>query len=273
MRFKLNQKGQVVLFFVFLVPLFLLLLVISVELSKRVHAKIKLQGVLDKGIYAGAGSLTDSLNRIALLNQKVFDLHRERKEDFLRRGSKRNEKEAKRQILETMRRQNLLLEEMEKIAGESYPKAYQIVNEVIREEYPGSRFIPLYQAPLILEEGLFEELAFSKIRGNVFDPTGYKKVPKDGFALRIAFKKNPATTLAVAGLLEVSSPKAILPILDNRESLKTAAAALPYGGSVWHYANSPKEGEHHLYRTGMVPLRSLPREGFLKGFQSDEIHH
>lgn len=257
---KLNEKGQAIIFFVLLIPMLVLFLVGTVELSKQVYFKIRMQETLNRAVYAGASYLTESLNQIALLNRKAHQLFLERKADFQKRGMKKNKKEAKRQLKETMRQQELLLEKMEQLAQNAYAKAYQISDDVIKQEFSEARFVPLYQSPISLLEGLYEEISFAHVKGKTFDPKGYKKIPKDGYYLRMAFEKDQSQTAAMAALLELAPPKSILPSFIGKRKFQAVAAAQPFGGSLWHYATDKTERDFLLYRTSMIPTENLYEE-------------
>lgn len=251
----MNNKGQVFIFFIFLLPLLVLFFVATLEFSREVFVKIKMQNVLDRGVYAGASLLAERLNKIADLNGNVHRIFLETKKDFIQRGSKRNEPEARQQLKKAMAQQNNLLSKMEEISSSAYAQAYQLTDEIVKEEFPAARLIPLHQSPLLLKEGGSEELPFSRIKGNVLDPTGHKNIPKEGFFLRLAFAKDPGQRIALAAGLELTPANPALSLLKFPEPWRAVAAAQPYGGSLWNYALHEKE--NFLYRTSLVPFNTI----------------
>lgn len=247
-----SQKGQVVFLFVFLLPLLVLVFAGTLEFSREVFVKMKMQSVLDRGVYAGASLLAERLNRIAGWNREAHRIFLDTKKDFARRGSRRDEAEARRQLKEARRRQNLLLEKMEALFSTAYADAYRLAEETVTREFPRARLHPLRHEPLLLREGGSEELPFSRIKGKVIDPTGHKDIPKEGFWLRLAFAKDPASTIGLAALLEVPPPTPAIPLLKFPEPWRAVSAAQPYGGSLWNHALG--KDETFLYRTSLVPF-------------------
>jgi len=248
MRFG-NEKGQVVIFFVLLVPLFVLLMVISAEFSRVVLTKIKLQQTVDKAVFAGSSYLTEALNQAALSNRKVHQKFEELKKKF-KEGSKPDPTKAKIEIAKTLAEQNKILdEEITPRLEEAYQKAYTIANQIVQKEFPEARFIPLYSWPPKIGEGKTQDLNFDEINGVVFDPDGHQGISGDGFEARVAFRKNAQDQMALAGGLQF-------------QKLRAVAAAQSYQGSIWDYALGGKE--ERLYQTTMVPLKTLSPEGYTK---------
>lgn len=244
-----NEKGQVVIFFVLLIPLFVLLMVMSVEFSRVVLTKIKLQQTADKAIFAGASYLTEALNQTALSNQKVHQKFLHLKQWF-KEGSKKSHSDAKIEIAKTLAEQNTILdEEMTPNLEEAYQKAYAIADQIVQKNFPEARFVPLYSLPVRIGEGKTQDLGFDQIKGVVFDPNGHQDIAGDGFTARVAFRKNDQDQVALAGGLEF-------------QSLRAVAAAQPNQGSIWDYALSGKE--ERLYQTTMVPLKTLSPAGYKK---------
>lgn len=241
----LDQKGQVVILFTLLIPFFLTLLVLTVQFSEIVFAKIKLQATLDKGVFAGASYLTETLNQIALSNRKVHQEFLNLKKRF-KEGMKQNTPEAKKEIEKTWKIQNQIFDdEILPQVERATAKAYQITSQIVRKEFPLARLIPLSDSPIRIGEGITEELSFAEIKGVTFDPKGYKKVPKNGFEARVAFVKDFENPVVLAAGVEWKTP--------FQTQFQAISAAQPYGGSLWRYA---LEGsENFLYRTAKVPLR------------------
>lgn len=246
-----NENGGVVVFFVLIFPVLLAFFWGTIEISKLVFIRVKAQETLDRANFAGASSLTESLNQIALLNRKANQLFLDRKKDFLRQGSRADESAAKKQLKETERQQNILFEKMQAIAHSAYPNAYKIVDEIIREEFPQNNWHPIYQAPIILKEGPRESLPFFKIKGNPFDPTGHKNIPKEGFDLRVAFDQTGVSKIALGLSLNVAPLKPILPMFDVATHFETTALSKPFGGDILRYALQPQE--QFLFQTTKLP--------------------
>lgn len=251
---KLSQRGTIIILFSFLLFFFALLFLGTVTISKQVFEKIRIQETLNEAVLVGAGFLTETLNQIALLNKEVHQLFLDRKEDFLWKGSKRNEHEARRQLEETMRQQDFLRDRMEHLAEEAYPKAYALAAEVIRKELPEADVIPLYREPLVLRDGLYEELPFAKIKGNVFDPSGHQTIPKNGYPLRMAFEKEPQSLNAIGIHLTLPPSPELPAFLRSDRPYQAMAAAQPFGGSLWGYALGDKD---RLYQTALIPTENL----------------
>lgn len=262
---KKNEKGQVVFFLVFIIPLIVLALVMTAEFSRLVSTKIKLQGTLDRSVFAGAAYLAHVLNQTALSNRKVHEEFLKLQERF-REGSKtNNRKEAKDEIKKTWGRQNQIFdEEIVPKVEEAYEKAYQIARQIVEKDFPNAKLSPLYFSPIALGEGRMEFLPFGEIKGITFDPRGYQKVPKTDLEVRLAFIKNfdPSFKTAFAAGVALKSPPSLIPLLKLNEPLRAVAAAQPYGGSIWGYALTKKKED--LYHTAMVPLKTLPIEGYQK---------
>lgn len=251
---KLNQRGTIIVLFSFFLFFFALLFLGTVTISKQVFEKVRIQETLDEAVLVGAGFLTETLNQMALLNKEVHQLFLDRKEDFLWKGSKRNEHEAKRQLEETMRQQDLLRDQMEHLAEEAYSKAYALAAEVLHQELPEADAIPIYREPLVLREGLYEELSFAKIKGNVFDPSGHQTIPKNGYPLRMAFEKDPQFLNAIGIHLELPPSPELPTFLRSRRPYQAMAAAQPFGGSLWGYALGD---QNRLYQTALIPIEDL----------------
>ena len=254
---KLNQKGQVALFFVLLVPFMVLLLVTTVRFSELIFTKMKLQGALDRGIYAGASYLADVLNQQALFNEKAYRLFADAKEDFLRRGSKRTEKEAKEQVQKLWADQEKLYDQMEALSEKAYTEAYAIAEGEVQRDFPKLALQPLYHGPFVFKDGPREIFPFDKIKGSIiFDPTGHQKIPKADYEARMAFVKDPASVVALAASARTA------------QGVEAVAAAEPFSGSLWNFATLSQE--KFLYQTAMVPLETLPANGLVEAY---DVHH
>lgn len=247
----LTDRGHASLFLILVLPVMLLLLVTTVRFSKIVHEKIRLQGTVDRAVYAGAAYLSEVLNQTALLNWEVHRLFRERKEEFLKNGSKKNEKEAHDQLLQTVSEQDALRAEMEDLAGAAYSRAYQIANGVFQESFPEGELELLARNQILLKEGPKEIFYFDRINGVVFDPTGHTRVDRKEFKLRMAFVKDPSSAAFFGGRAA---------IVREGRSLQAVAAAEPYGGSLWNFALSPDKADSLLYRTAGIPVEVFYEE-------------
>lgn len=241
----LNQKGQVVILFALLIPFFVLLLVLTVQFSEIVFAKIKLQATLDRAVFAGASYLTETLNQIALSNRKVHQEFLNLKKRF-KEGMKQNTPAAKKEIEKTWKIQNQIFDdEMLPQVQEARAKAWTITSQIVQKEFPQARLIPLSDTPLRIGEGITEEFSFAEIKGVTFDPKGYRRVPKNGFEARVAFVKDFETPVVLSAGVEWKG--------WFKTPFQAISAAQPYGGSLWRYA---LEGsENFFYRTARVPLR------------------
>lgn len=249
--YTLNQKGHVTTIFILLFPVFVFLIVATVDYSRLVFTKIKFQETLDRAIFAGAGQLTQILNQTARANRKVHEEFLSLQKKF-KENSKQSIEKAKQEIQKTWGIQNQIFdEEMLPRIQEAEALAYQRAYEILQTDFPDVRFEPLSETPIAIGEGVTEELSFGEIKGVTFDPKGYRKVPKNGFEARVAFVKNFERPVLLAGYAEVSAPKPILPFL-RWQALRATSAAQPYGGSLWGYAL--KGTKEFLYRTARIPL-------------------
>ncbi|OGQ48403.1 MAG: hypothetical protein A3H42_02950 [Deltaproteobacteria bacterium RIFCSPLOWO2_02_FULL_46_8] len=247
-KMKKSERGQVVVFFVLVIPVLMLLLVTTVRFSKLVFEKIRLQETTDRAVYAGAGYLTEVLNQTALLNWKVYQLFLDCKKDFIKNGSKRTEKEAREKIQKTLQDQNALLSEMEELGQTAFSKAYQIANRIFHEEFPQSDLILVSQPPIVLKEGPQETFYFDRINGVMVDPTGHARISKVGLPLRMAFVKDPSTIVGFSASAEIKK---------QGHALKALSAAEPYAGSLWRFAISPDKSDALFYRTAKVPVETF----------------
>ncbi|OGQ04912.1 MAG: hypothetical protein A3F82_08540 [Deltaproteobacteria bacterium RIFCSPLOWO2_12_FULL_44_12] len=257
MRSLKNQSGQVVIFFVLLVPIFVLALVLFTKFSRDVFTKMKLQGALDRGVYAAASYQTEVLNQTALLNRKAHDLFLQLEKEF--KGiSQPNDEKARERIKNLWINQNNLYDEMDSLAKVVYERAFEIFQNEVKKDFPDVKLSSLYRVSPVLWDGPKIDFSFDKVKGTViFDPTGHQKVPKTDFEARMAFVKDPSQTIAFVGAVE------------TKNGLQAVAAAQPFGGSVWNFALSSDKDETLLYQTSMVPVDTLP----LEDFNPDEIHH
>lgn len=249
---RLNNRGQIVVFVLLLAPLFALMLVLSVEFSREVLTKVKLQAVLDHAIFKGAKHLTNVLNQVAQANREVHEEFLALKRSF-KRLSKQGQPHAKKEIANTWKRQNRIFDEkIEPKLNRAYSEAYQIAQAVVAQEFPKAHFVPFYFSPIPIGEGRTEFLPFGEIQGITFDPKGYRRIASKEFEARYAFVKSddPNLKVALAGGLE----------FPGKNPLRAVAAAQPYNGSIWGYAlgKSPKQ----LYRTALIPVKTLPQGGF-----------
>lgn len=248
----LNQKGQAAVFFMLLVPGIVLMLVATVKFSRTVFWKMKLQGALDRSVYAGGAYLTETLNRMVVRNQKARDLFEEVRREF-RAVSQPNPKKAKERIRKLWLEQNVLYEEMDELEKNAYRNAWQIANEEFQKDFPGVSVTPIYAAPIVLKDGPKVDFSFDRVKGKtIFDPTGHQKLPKTGLEARMAFVKDPGRPAAFAVAAEI------------RNGMNAVAAAQPLGGSLWNFK---------FYQTALVPLKTLPPGGFMKGLDLDGVEH
>ncbi|MBI4124851.1 MAG: pilus assembly protein [Deltaproteobacteria bacterium] len=258
-----NERGQVVVFFILLIPFFILLWVGTMEFSRLTATKMKLQGSLDRAVFKGAEYLTEALNQTAGENRKAHEIFLDTEKKF-RELSKQNVPTAKNRIKETWRRQNNILEEkIIPVIEEAYTRAYRIVEEEVRKDFPKAKVLPFYYRSIEILDGRIEELPFGQIKGITFDPKGHRNVPKKDFEARMAFvkKTGPREKTALAAGVEVGLTQPLLSFLKPPPPFRAVAAAQPHGGSIWSYALT-KENEHR-YETIFVPLRTLPPEGFV----------
>lgn len=250
-----NNRGQIAVLVVLLAPLFALLLVLSAEFCKQIITKIKLQATLDQAIFNGAKHLTNVLNQVAKANREVHEEFLALQRSF-KRLSKPSQAKAKKEIDKTWQKQNKIFDEtIVPQISQANQQAYQIAQATIAQEFPKAQFIPFYFASIQMGEGRTEFLPFGEIKGITFDPKGYRRVASKDFEARYAFVKNddPQFKAAIAGGVEQEMPGTFLP-------LRAVAAAQPYGGSIWGYALSKEQQQ--LYRTALVPLKTLPQQGF-----------
>ncbi|MDO8526790.1 MAG: Tad domain-containing protein [Deltaproteobacteria bacterium] len=244
-KIKLNQQGQIVIFFVLLIPLIVLMLVTTVTFSKAVFTKMKLQGALDRGVYAGGSYLTEVLNQIALLNWDAHEKFLVLKNDF-RGVSQPAEKKAKERIEKLWIEQNQLYDQMEMMSVSAHKTALEIASEEVRKEFPNAELHSLYTTPIILKDGPRVDFSFDKIRGQtIFDPTDHQKISKTGFEARMAFVKDPSKRVAFVAEAKTA------------EGLHAMAGAQPFAGSLFNFAKSPDKNQNFLYRTAMVPVETL----------------
>ena len=174
-----NERGQMIVLFSFLLPFLLVMLLVIVDLCHAVHAKIRLQGAVDRAVYAGTSHLAYRLNEITKLNHQVNDLFLQLKNDF-ENDTKGTEEEGNKHFHEVEKVQQDKYEEMWKINDDGYLAACQIAQTMMWQS-EAADFLPLNSVSDNCSEalpmaGMFPEdrsrILFGEMPGNDMEPDG-----------------------------------------------------------------------------------------------------
>ncbi len=269
---KINQKGQIFILFLFFMIAFAFAAAALAQFSKIVFSKMKLQGALDRGVFAAASLMTEMMNEWVLENRKAYELFLELEKDF-KNVSQPNLEKPKDRVRRLWADQNRLYDAMSEKTERMLSLSFEIAENELQKEIPNARLVPLYAvAPTILD-GPKKDFAFDKINGGIlFDPTGHQKIGKTELEGRMAFVKDASAVVAFAAGAEWDFP-------HWKSTMRAVSAAQPFGGSVWNGAFQRESGEVFCYQTAFVPLSSLPHGGFLKGnenwrnFDPSQVQH
>ena len=77
-----NARGSVIVWLVLCMPIAVLFVAATVCIGLTAFEKTKLQSAVDMAAYAGAASLANSLNEIAVKNKQINDEYRSLEKDF-----------------------------------------------------------------------------------------------------------------------------------------------------------------------------------------------
>jgi|GEM_PF-4685248 len=280
LKLKRDERGAAVVFMVFLLPIIIVLVLFLVDLIVLIDARMRLVSSLDRAMYAGASSLSYSMNQISHLNWLFEKTYLEKRRD-LDRASNEGIGWIERQIGDLKRRQSLLEDEMRNVAHMGYPLAHSVARRVVEKNLRGMgglislKYTPLYgieDAPLfdmVDDVGLdgryknIDVVEAAEISGAVYDPSDYKV---HRYELKKYLKKDPSYVAMVAAL-EAKILPPFLPRFFASAPLRITAtsASQPFGGSIKDFANTPAEnldeairrGRDFLYHPALVPLSAV----------------
>ncbi len=248
-----NERGQIIVMFSFLMPFFLVLLLVIVDLCHAVHAKIRLQGATDRAVYAATSHLAYRLNVITDLNHQVNDLLLNLESDF---GSdtKGTEKEGDDHFHTVETKQDEKYQEILKIDDDGYLAACRIAQKMVMES-EGADFLPLNSVSDDCSQALpmaeivpadRTAISFGEMPGDNMNPDGsgvahlVKAVP--------LFLKNPFDEVRFGGV-----GIKVIPRLFGKPLVLTAyAAGMPILGDIAVF--------NSVFEPVLVKVARLPAE-------------
>lgn len=274
-----SNVGSISIVLAIVAPLLVALMVLVVNVGVLLHARTKLQIATDRGVYAGAASLAHSLNEIARKNWEIHSEFARLKRD-LDDDTQTDEPQVEQQIGDARARQVFLYEEMNGINAAMLAGAVNQAVSVIAANIPGAFFEPFES---VLESnvldlsriedaegsgGVYDEVVGADIVGDlVFDPESYE-IQEPVRMLRYLYNTRMREVF-FGGRVAVLSAVPIFPSLfGGAVTLRAAAGAQPYGGSIEEFAqvnplgDDPPdfEARQHLYRAAFVPVHSVTAE-------------
>lgn len=262
-----RASGSVALLVALSVPLMAAALLIVVDLGRIVMMRTRLAIASDRAATAGAATIANDLNRIAVANWRLHRAFRDLQSDF-ESDSQQDEATAQQRIRAYEQIRDAELETMDTIATALPARAHAIALATLEANAPGAAVSILDPAsPRLrddLEEDQYEELTYGAVEGpSSIDPESVKEGTYDALRLLVKERSQDAFLAITAGA-EVD-PLIVSALPDAAIRVRATAAAQAFGGSVEAFAEKEtqdlaaaemqlsSEGGDDLYRSALLP--------------------
>ena len=259
-----SEGGSITVWLVGIFPLLILLFIFFVNIITLVDTKIRVQGAVDRGVYAGTSYLAYVMNRVSELNAEFRDEYLRKKKSF-EEMSEDSAEWIEKQIQEMKTNQATLRAEMNHYLKGGYARAQNIAENLIRKNIKHEILLSeVHYAPLsgipgttmfhLIDDWSEEEgrwinkdvLRPIEITGLSIDPENYSE---HSYEDDTYLMKNPVKLVALSGRLDATFRSPLMPeFFDHEEGLRLrfSSAAQPAGSSIKEYALS-RSGEYHPY--------------------------
>lgn len=248
-----NERGQVIVLFLLLLPFISAALLYLVNLSHVVFEQMRLQGAVDRAVYAGAAHLSYRLNEITNLNRQANELMENLRREY-RRGHYGSQREGVNHFQDMERLQEDLYQQMLDISDHGYPMACGLA-KALAAESEAAVFLPLNNIsndcsaarPMTrIYRDETTRLIFHEMEGVDMDPNRagvqhhVDAIPR--------YLRDLRDWVSFGGMVVKEIPQFIGP----PKRLVALAAARPVAGDITDF--------HSIYEPQLVPVRELKAE-------------
>lgn len=272
----IGHSGSISVLMIAIVPICAALLALVVETGRISLARIRLQSAADRAAFAGAASIANSLNRIAVQNWKLNKAWRDLDRDFAS-DAQQNRETARQRFTRYSSERDALLSEMETISSSIEDRSRNIsLGLFLRNEPLASAEVITRAEPVLMDNANHErqwgKVRYGSIEGPIFtDPESVESGEFDALKYVI---KNPGPDASVGVIARQRvRPVMLRRILGDGVEIKTTSSAQAFGGSVELFAQKETDsiedaeskilddGTDDLYRPAIVPIWTIGEQG------------
>lgn len=242
-----NEKGVFVFLVALLIPVLAALAMIAINFGTFINTKMKLQVTSDRAVYAGAVKLSETMNKIAEENWKIYKAFLKVDKNF-GPNSQQSVDECKKRVAEMESTQDVAeFQNIEEMIQNGYADANKSASDVAKAMFNGAAFAPIYGIP---GERLFDlidsevrdkdgdemrrDVICGNIEGLVFDPNDVESKNNQKL-LKYTYKNSN-----YVGLIGKLSYKFKFPFTTKYFSesidINAVSAGQPFGGSIKRFA-------------------------------------